>query len=331
LSLGRVEDASDQGVEWRRRQGNRLLEKSSEELAPVARPPAVEPKGELVEVEVEMPHRLASLVGAQQPPFQEPGDQVDARQKLMGLLPAAGDVADRVGVALASEPDVAAPRVRVDRGSWSHDTFDEALEAGLGGIADGCQADAADPRPPGLSSDPDQAFRIRLAADTAFRLASDEGLIHLHGPAQPITTGRNHCPTKLVQPRPGGLVTPEAQLLLKGDSVHAGAGAGHQPGRPKPDPERRLGVVEDSARRQRRLVAAGGALHQSSLAHRPALASAARRTGEAIRPAQAPEVATALRFGREPSLEVLEARRVGDLRHPASLPEGCGDPILRNS
>ena len=66
-----------------------LFEEAPKQQPPELRATPVEAKDELVEVGLEVVGGNGSLVGAQQPPFEETGDAVNSGQRHMGRLPGA--------------------------------------------------------------------------------------------------------------------------------------------------------------------------------------------------------------------------------------------------
>ena len=67
--------------------------------------------------------------------------------------------------------------------------------------------------------------------------AADEGAVHLHrhaGTAEQLPVGTHHRPAQLVQPRPGGLIGPEAQHPLQAQRGHPVLLGAHEPHRREP-------------------------------------------------------------------------------------------------
>ncbi len=70
--------ASDQGFVGDGVDHDRLLHEAIKELSPVARPASIEPKGELIEVELQVLVADRPLVGTQDPALQQGCDSMDA-------------------------------------------------------------------------------------------------------------------------------------------------------------------------------------------------------------------------------------------------------------
>ena len=140
-------------------------------------------------------------------------------------------------------------------------------------------------------------------------LSPDVGFIHLHRAGQPVPAGADQHRPQSVQHRPRGLVGADLQRPLQaqgGDPVLPGR---EQPARGEPDGQRRARALKDGARRDRGPAAAARA-HDAPVAERPALAVAAARTGEALRPPEPVQIVEAIRIGPEPRLELTHRPRI---------------------
>ena len=93
---------------------DRLLHKSVEELAAVARPAPIEPKGEFIEVELQMLVADRPLVGTQDPAFQKGGDAVNPRHQFRWRFLFAFEKRDPMSVPFALGLGIAEPPVGVD-------------------------------------------------------------------------------------------------------------------------------------------------------------------------------------------------------------------------
>ena len=127
------------------------------------------------------------------------------------------------------------------------------------------------------------AFQLAAAAQPRLR-AADPGVIDFDVAMQRLAGRVDHRAPQLVQQHPRRFVPPQPQLPLEQQGGHASLVGDGQIGRPEPDRQRRLRVVENRAGRQRDLVAARRALPSPMLpsCDRPACA---RSEGRRIRPA----------------------------------------------
>ena len=108
------------------------------------------------------------------------------------------------------------------------------------------------------------------------------------GATSPTRSGRSRSPAS-------------AGRLKGGDPVLPGR---EQPARGEPDGQRRARALKDGARRDRGPAAAARA-HDAPVAERPALAVAAARTGEALRPPEPVQIVEAIRGGPRNSDSLL--------------------------
>src|SRR3972149_734682 len=108
-----------------------LLDQTVEQLPARAGGPAVEPKGELVEVVVEMLGAYGSLMSPHQPPLEERHHPVDAGQQLGG-----SSLSDRdlMAVTFAVHAEVPFPAVRVHHAAGGDGLPDKWLQARRGGV-----------------------------------------------------------------------------------------------------------------------------------------------------------------------------------------------------
>ena len=88
----------------------RLLDQPVEEKSPCLGFAPVEPKGELIEVVVELLELDAALMRADQPPLEQRSDEVDAGHDFVGWIDTVADRGDLAPIAKRRELRVAAPR-----------------------------------------------------------------------------------------------------------------------------------------------------------------------------------------------------------------------------
>src|ERR1019366_6325255 len=106
------------------------------------------------------------------------------------------------------------------------------------------------------------------------------------------------------------LVGAEAELALELQRRNAVGMCGHEIGRPEPDGQRQLRAMQDRPRRDRGLLAAGGALKGEGLAAvRPSLFVGTGRTAKARRPAGLEQPSGAGGLVGKAMLEVDEGTR----------------------
>ena len=98
---------------WRSPDHYGLLSEAREQLASAARSAPIEPKGELVEVVVQVLETYGSLMGAQQPALQQRDDPMNARQQFGRRFLLAPQEGDPVAVAVPLQGLVAQPPVRM--------------------------------------------------------------------------------------------------------------------------------------------------------------------------------------------------------------------------
>src|ERR1035437_911964 len=149
-------------------------------------------------------------------------------------------------------------------------------------------------------------------------------------PRQPVSSGPNHRPPKLVQPGPSGLIAAQTQNPLHPQGARPVLLAGHPPGRSKPHRQRLTRVLEDRPGRDRNLVIAPGTLPQN-LPHRPSSIPAAPRANEALRPPQAEQIVPASLLRAKPIFQFSDCPGIvfhERLHYRWGLPESSGYPLF---
>ena len=165
-----------------------------------------------------------------------------------------------------------------------------------------------------------RAAPLQLSAASQPRLRpSNPGIVDLDLPMQRFARGIDHGPPELVQHHPGRFIASQAQLALEQEGRDAAFVGDGKIGRPKPDGQRRLRVVEDRASRQRHLVPAGHALPARVRPQAVAARVAAARTHEPVRPAARRQVVLTGFLGRELALELAQIPRKRRARHVPTL------------
>ncbi len=187
---------------------------------------------------------------------------------------------------------------------------------------EGARAAAAD-----LDLDPAQGLLAALApAFEPFFAAAEEELIDLDLIAEQRAFGRDHGAAQLLEHRPCGLVSREAELALQLLGRDAGMKRRDEVGRPEPWAQRQPGLVHHGARGDRRLPAARRADPQVTAGLLAYLAGIAGRADEALRRPRREQVRTTVLLATEPPLELQNRQREAGTDHPAKLrhsPDGA--------
>ena len=203
---------------------------------------------------------------------------------------------------------VAVPAIGVHAAARLDGLGDERLERLGGSIGDTGHPNAPDAAAHLFGRDHDQGFR-RGRTPARPPEPAHQGLVDLDLPGEPIPPWAHHGPAQRVQPRPGGLIAPQAQDLRQAQGAGPGLLTGHVPHRPEPRRQGGARAVEDGARRDRSLVTAARALPQHR-AHGPGAGVPAAWTDKPRRPAQLREIGPTSFFGGEAGLELRERSRV---------------------
>ena len=129
-----------------------------------------------------------------------------------------------------------------------------------------------------------QRLGFRLPPAPARVHAPHIGLVHFDPAGEAIAARTHHRPTKLVEPRPGGLVAAQTQRPLQPQGAHPRLLVRHPPHRSEPRHQRRPRVLEDRAggglvgRALRRRTGHASAPHSCSRYDRPLRSRIAART-----------------------------------------------------
>lgn len=156
-----------------------LLEEAIKQHAAGFGSAAVKAEGELVQVVRQVFGRDGTLVCAEQPAFQERGDQMHSGQQLVGSLRVVPLNHALVREASLFQRSIARPAVGAERTAGS-DTVRHKPAQGLGGsVGDHSHANAAQRPTAFLHSDDDQTLLLGTTPVTLFR-ATHKGFIDLH-------------------------------------------------------------------------------------------------------------------------------------------------------
>src|SRR2546422_3119773 len=286
-----------------------LLQQPIEKLSPRAGFATVKAERKLIQIEVQVLQADRTLVGSDQPALQQRDHQMHPGQEFGCRLLAPLQHRHSVSVSFHLQTGVSFPPVRVDHTPWLAGFSDEGLQAGGGGIPDPTQSDAADGPPFFLAGYSNQSLCLRLPPANPFLQPTDVGLVHFHPTVEPITPRSHHGSPKFVQPCPGGEVAAQTQYALQPQGAGSILLRRHPPDGPEPHRQRFPRILEDRARRQRRLVLAASADQQVAVS-RPSRSPAAALADKALWPTQLQQVVPTRLFGSKSGLQFGQTTRV---------------------
>ena len=289
---------------------SQLFSQAIKDLPNVLGPSSVEAKGELIQVALQMFRADLAVMRAQQPALEKRGHQVDLGKGLDSLFLSGTDMTDVMMESACCQTGIALPTICVhDRGGFDGllDESDQMLRRRLGDAAESNPTDL-----PAFQFDRYDHERLVLQAPPtnalAYLFTAYVGFVHLHGSSQWFTLNSHHGLTQLLQHKPGGTVTSEAQFSLQAGGTEPGLLRAGQPHSQEPTRHRQMTLVQNGPGRQRGLSATMGA--ECRAARRgPALATLAGRTHESIRPTQAHQVLPTSPCVRKPSRELDQVFR----------------------
>jgi hypothetical protein len=286
---------------------NRLLDQSIEQLAAGSRFPAVKAKSEFIKVVVQLMSPDSSLVGTQQPPFQQRDSQMRDHQ-FLGL-----DY--NMVEPISCNRAVSQPAICAHLASRGDVFFKERPKSISGSIRNPRQPDA--PHTFRLScknrnildGDCYEHFVICTTAPLARSFATDVSFVNLHDPHQAFAFRTYHCASESVKPLPSCVVAAKPQNSLQTERVRSIFLVGNMPHRFKPHSQRLSSLMENSPRSNRNL--APTILTQEQAArHFPSAASAAFDASEPIRPSEGGQVCGASFFRGKAVPEFRQIARV---------------------
>lgn len=146
------------------------------------------------------------------------------------------------------------------------------------------------------------------------------GLVHFHFAPQRLACQVDHGPPKLVQHHPRGFVPAESKLALKKERREPARIGGHQVGRPKPDHQRRFGVMKNGPGRQRYLAATDRTLPAPLFRQFIGTPLPASRTHKTIRPTTGDQILLAGLFSGKLQLKLSQSLWKPWARHPQYYP-----------
>ncbi len=159
-----------------------------------------------------------------------------------------------------------------------------------------------------------------MSAEDLLFFAAHISLVHLNPSSELVAVWPHHGAPQLMQPYPGSLIAAQTQCPLQAQSAGSVLLAGHIPHGAEPQHQRFVSILENSARRQRCLVATLPALKQSARMA-PGFVTATFGTAEAIRPTQVKQVPAAVLVCGKPRFKF---RQIARIVFQASNTTDCG-------
>ena len=244
---------------------------------------------------------------------------MDPWQQGVGLLAAAANDLAPVHVADVAKSNVRGQAVRHHDGARCDGLLDKGQQALARGVANTLEPDPPDGGAPDLRRDRDEGLFADVPSAPALFDTPEEGLVDLDFAGQPVATRTHHGPPQLVKPRPGRLVAAEPKDPLQAKGACAVLLRRHPPHRLEPQTQRAASPVEDRARRDRRLVTALFAVHQTAPG-RPSVGRGASRASKTARPAKLHEVLPASVLRSKPSVKLGQRPWILRVGHGRTLP-----------
>ena len=162
----------------------------------------------------------ASMVGADEPSFEECRHAVHTGQELVGEFLRPTDVRDLVTVAQLLQTRVARPPICMNFRSWPYGSLDKRKQTVPADVVESANADPTESSAPLLCRHHHDSLALRLPAMYTLFGAPDVRFIDLDDTVKPIATGANHRETQFVQPCPRSPVTPQSKHP-PGDPTHS--------------------------------------------------------------------------------------------------------------
>src|ERR1035438_2712200 len=251
-----------------------------------------------------------ALVGGAQPALEQGDDQMNMVQMfLCGLTSGAGDVRTMVKTS-RSQFVIDRQAVGDDGCTKCHVISNERFDR-LSVYR--CHTAEANPaklllRIP-FNSNKNQCLALCAASPLSCPLAAHIGFIHLDAPDQRFPPSPNHYAAKLLQPPPGGLVTPKPIGVTQIPGTQACLLSHHQPHDVKPQTQRLAAVLKHGSGCYRHLSVTTLAMQQPPR-RTPRLRATTDRTRKAIRPSHPLQVGRTIILRREPVQNLLKCPRI---------------------
>ena len=123
-------------------------------------------------------------------------------------------------VAMMLQRVVAGPAISVHEAVRCDGVLNKRRQAGPGGVEETAQPDAGQSAALDFHRNDNQRLGFRLPPAPARVHAPHIGLVHFDPAGEAIAARTHHRPTKLVEPRPGGLVAAQTQRPLQPQGAH---------------------------------------------------------------------------------------------------------------
>jgi len=284
---------------------------------------AIVAENKLIEVRLELTATNA-MMGTNQPVLEVADDTIGEWHDRLGSLAQRrpqGLLQRDVPISSSRESGERPEAITVDRRASRDGGFDEGAHRCGSEVWQDDEADATRPIVTTLNRNQHRnrapIFELTASFDTGLRAANPR-VIEFDLAMERFPCRVHHRSAEFVEHQPGGFIATQPELTLdekRGDATLVG---GHQIRRPKPLRQRRLGVVENRAGRERYLMSTLGALPPSMDNHVGTSVTAAG-TDEAIRPATGRQIFLAGLFGCELASEFVQILRKSRTRHAPTL------------
>jgi len=285
---------------------------------------AIVPKDELVEIRLQL-RAADAVIGADQPLLEVPDGAVCQRDHRPGTRAKCRSQRlferDMVEPRLLKTGEAPQP-VGVDGGAGSDVLPNHRGEGARLEIRNDAHPDA----PCGVATpfDGDQdrngPTAFELPAATKSRLwTADPGVVDFHFAMKWLASRVDHGTPQLVEHHPRGFVPSQAELPLQQQRRDTPLVGRHQVGRPEPQGQRDLRVVQHRPGRQGCLMAARRALPTSVIHDDVGALVCTSGTSESFGPPTDGEVLLASRFGGELTLKLTQISRKRRARHAPTL------------
>jgi len=284
-----------------------LLEEAEEDLADETRLPSVEAECEFIEVRLKMPMLDTTMMSPDKPALEESDDAVHIGQQASRPGMIGANHLSAVTIPLGPELLVTTPPVRDDLTAGLHRFFNEWDQCLGSEVLNLAQTDAADLLASDLHRDGKSRFRSAFPPYATRFNTPEKRIVDLNNAAQSLPASSNHGTTKLVQPRPGSLVTPESEKTLQALGAPTRLLSADPPDGQEPLAQGLAGSLENRPRSEGCLSATLRALNVITTIG-PPLGVSAGRTPISLWPTDLKEVALAGLLRAEPLLELHERR-----------------------
>jgi len=248
----------------------------------------------------------STLMGAQQPPFQQRHHLMYTGKEVLTFRLTALHTSV---VCIATQPQISVQSVCSHGAAWFNRLGNEAVQTGLGQVGDVPQSDTVDTLAVFLRGNDNYGLVLRQSSKNIFSLAAPLGFIHLDRSPQTIPARPHHGSTEFVQPCPCRHIAAQAEHLLQAHCTGTILLARNMPDRPEPHPQRLSGVLKHSPCGHRTLVATCST-NQSSPRCRPVSGAPASGANEAFGPSEFDQIIPTSFFSCKPFFKLHDRSRV---------------------